>query len=158
MSSKMQLLICLLLFSKASQAQNPPYINSLEQVQGQLPGVQITPNRSEIDAPPKVIIRGYNTWNNNQPLYVIDGMQTDDATLFNSLNPYDIKSVTVLKDASAAVYGARGSNGVILVRTKEAAYIKKNSRKRKKKKRKKKSKKLLNKEIISLHHQGGALP
>ena len=144
MSSKMQLLICLLLFSTASQAQNPPYINSLEQVQGQLPGVQITPNRSEIDAPPKVIIRGYNTWNNNQPLYVIDGMQTDDATLFNSLNPYDIKSVTVLKDASAAVYGARSSNGVILVRTKEAAYKKKkNSRKRKKKKRKNKMKWLI---------------
>lgn len=138
----MKLLISLLLLGTASQAQNPPYINSLEQVQGQLPGVQITPNRSEIDAPPKVIIRGYNTWNNNQPLYVIDGMQTDDATLFNSLNPYDIKSVTVLKDASAAVYGARGSNGVILVRTKEAAYKKeKKSRKRKKKKRKKKSKK-----------------
>ncbi len=142
MFRKMQLLIGLLLLGSVSQAQNPPYVNSLEQVQGQLAGVQITPDRSEIDAAPKVIIRGYNTWNNNQPLYVIDGMQTNDATLFNNLNPYDIQSVTVLKDASAAVYGARGSNGVILVRTKEAAYKKKkNSRKRKKKKRKKKSKK-----------------
>ena len=143
MSRKIQLFISLLLLITASQAQNPPYVNSLEQVQGQLAGVQITPDRSEIDADPKVIIRGYNTWNNNQPLYVIDGMQTDDATLFNNLNPYDIQSVTVLKDASAAVYGARGSNGVILVRTKEAAYKKKkkSSRKRKKKKQKKKSKK-----------------
>ena len=143
MSRKIQLLICLLLLITASQAQNPPYVNSLEQVQGQLAGVQITPDRSEIDAAPKMIIRGYNTWNNNQPLYVIDGMQTNDATLFNNLNPYDIQSVTVLKDASAAVYGARGSNGVILVRTKEAAYKKKkkSSRKRKKKKQKKKSKK-----------------
>ena len=107
------------------------FVNSLEQVQSQLSGVQIIPDRSRMDAPPKVLVRGYNTWNNNQPLYIIDGMQTQDAQIFNSLNPNDIKSVTVLKDASAAIYGSRGSNGVILVRTKEGVY--KNSKKKKKK-------------------------
>ena len=120
----------------ALRSQNPPYINALEQAQGQLPGVNITPNRSQLDAPPKVIIRGYSTWNNNGPLYVIDGVQTEDSGLFNSLNPYDIKSITVLKDASASIYGARGANGVILVKTKEAAYTKKRNKKRKKLKKK----------------------
>ena len=119
-------------------SQNAPFVNSLEQVQSQLSGVQIIPDRSRMDAPPKVLVRGYNTWNNNQPLYIIDGMQTQDAQIFNSLNPNDIKSVTVLKDASAAIYGSRGSNGVILVRTKEG--VNKNSTKKKKKKKKRISK------------------
>ena len=118
-------------------SQNPPYVNVLEQAQGRLTGVNITPNRSQIDAPPKVIVRGYTTWNNNAPLYVIDGVQTADSYLLNSLNPHDIKSITVLKDASAAIYGARAANGVILVRTKEATY---SPRKEKKKKKRKKTK------------------
>lgn len=126
---------------KTSYSQLPPYVNALEQGQGRLSGVQITPNRSQIDAPPKVIVRGYTTWNNNSPLYVIDGVQTTDGSLFNGLNPYDIQSITVLKDASAAIYGVRGANGVIIVRTKEAAYAqkKRNRVKRKHKRNKKQS-------------------
>jgi len=60
-------------------------------------------------------IRGLSTLNNNNPLVVIDGIPGRD---LNSLNPEDIESVTVLKDASAAIYGARAANGVILVQTK----------------------------------------
>lgn len=133
--------IFMVLASAWAWSQSAPFVNSLEQVQSRLPGVQITADRSRIDAPPKVLVRGYNTWNNNQPLYVIDGMQTQDAQLFNSLNPDDIQSVTVLKDGSAAIYGSRGSNGVILVRTKEAAYQSPKKRVQKKKKKRAQKKK-----------------
>jgi len=68
-----------------------------------------------------VVIRGASTFNStpgvNSPLIVIDGVPRDNDIL-SSLNPQDIESVTVLKDASAAIYGARGANGVILVTTK----------------------------------------
>jgi len=60
-------------------------------------------------------VRGTSTLNNNEPLIVIDGIPGRN---LNSLNPSDIESVTVLKDASAAIYGARAANGVILVTTK----------------------------------------
>ncbi|MFP4366049.1 MAG: SusC/RagA family TonB-linked outer membrane protein [Bacteroidales bacterium] len=60
-------------------------------------------------------VRGQSTFNNNNPLIVIDGIPGRD---MNSLNPADIESVTVLKDASAAIYGARAANGVILITTK----------------------------------------
>lgn len=90
--------------------------NSLESLQGQIAGLTITPGY--LGDSPNVIIRGYNTWNNNGPLYVIDGLQTQDAKVFNSINFRNIQSVSVLKDASAAIYGSRGSNGVIIVKTK----------------------------------------
>ena len=90
--------------------------NSLESLQGQIPGLTITPGY--LGDSPNVLIRGYNTWNNNGPLYVIDGLQTQDAKVFNSINFRNIQSVSVLKDASAAIYGSRGSNGVIIVKTK----------------------------------------
>ncbi len=63
----------------------------------------------------KIRIRGNSTLNENQPLIVVDGIPGRD---LNSLNPNDIESVTVLKDASAAIYGSRAANGVILVQTK----------------------------------------
>ncbi len=66
-------------------------------------------------------IRGVSTMNNNNPLIVIDGMITEMGSL-NNLNPADIENVSVLKDAgSAAIYGSRSSNGVILVTTKKGA-------------------------------------
>lgn len=64
-------------------------------------------------------IRGIGTINNSDPLYIIDGMPTDQNGL-ESVNPYDIESIEVLKDAaSGAIYGARAANGVILVTTKK---------------------------------------
>ncbi|MCM1502404.1 MAG: TonB-dependent receptor plug domain-containing protein [Bacteroidales bacterium] len=64
-------------------------------------------------------IRGVNTMGNNSPLVVIDGVPQAEASRMNDINPNDIESVNILKDAgSAAIYGARSSNGVILITTK----------------------------------------
>lgn len=63
-----------------------------------------------------LLIRGKSTFNNNSPLVVIDGVA--DRGSFGRLNPEDIESISILKDASAAIYGARAANGVILVTTK----------------------------------------
>ena len=90
--------------------------NSLESLQGQIAGLTITPGY--LGDSPNVLIRGYGTWNNNDPLYIIDGLQTQDAKVFNSINLRNIQSVSVLKDAAAAIYGSRGSNGVIIIKTK----------------------------------------
>lgn len=66
-----------------------------------------------------ISIRGVNTMGNNTPLVVIDGVPQPDAGRMNDLNPNDIESINILKDAgSAAIYGARSSNGVILITTK----------------------------------------
>src|SRR5690606_4659458 len=62
-------------------------------------------------------IRGQNTMGNNSPLIVVDGVPSLLGGL-DKLNPNDIESVSVLKDASASIYGARAANGVILVKTK----------------------------------------
>ena len=85
-------------------------------LQGQIAGLTITPGY--LGDSPNVLIRGYGTWNNNDPLYIIDGLQTQDTKVFNSINLRNIQSVSVLKDAAAAIYGSRGSNGVIIIKTK----------------------------------------
>ena len=67
----------------------------------------------------KVRIRGFSSFENNDPLYVVDGVPTQD---ISSLNPNDIESISVLKDAGAAsIYGSRASNGVIIVSTKKGS-------------------------------------
>ncbi len=88
-------------------------------LQGQVAGVDITSNSGTPGDPVMVRIRGIGTLNNSNPLFVVDGMMVDD---INFLNPADIESVEVLKDASAtAIYGSRGSNGVIIITTKKGA-------------------------------------
>ncbi len=89
-------------------------------IQGRVPGVVVTQNTGSPGAGVIVRIRGVGSLNsNNQPLYVIDGMPTLDAT---SIAPQDIATLTVLKDASAsALYGSRAANGVILITTKTGA-------------------------------------
>ena len=89
----------------------------MEAFQGQLAGLKITPGKG-VGSSPSVLVRGVNTWNNNDPLFIIDGLQTQDSKIFYSINPKDIKSVSVLKGPSAAIYGSRGANGVIVVKTK----------------------------------------
>ncbi|MBS1490340.1 MAG: TonB-dependent receptor [Bacteroidetes bacterium] len=86
-------------------------------IQGRIPGVVVTQNTGAPGEGVIVRIRGVGSLNsNNQPLYVIDGMPTLDAT---AIAPQDIQTLTVLKDASAsALYGARAANGVILITTK----------------------------------------
>jgi len=89
--------------------------NPLQAMQGQTPGVNITTTSGQPGSSMKVQIRGIGTTGNSAPLYLIDGVGGDISTL----NPADIESVDVLKDAaSAAIYGAQAANGVVLVTTK----------------------------------------
>lgn len=90
---------------------------TLEQaLQGKIAGVYVTPTSGEPGQGAIIRVRGTGTLNNANPIYVIDGMITYDA---NFLNPQDVASVEVLKDASAqAIYGSRGANGVIIITTK----------------------------------------
>jgi len=86
-------------------------------LKGKVSGVQITQSSGQPGSDSKVRIRGVGTVNNSEPLYIVDGMPVDGG--INYLNPTDIQSVEILKDAaSAAIYGARAANGVILVTTK----------------------------------------
>ncbi|WP_222852161.1 TonB-dependent receptor [Olivibacter sp. SDN3] len=90
--------------------------NPMKALQGQVPGMYITGNGAP-SAPATVRIRGVGTLNNNDPLYIIDGVPTKAG--MHELNPADIESMQVLKDASAAsVYGSRAANGVIVITTK----------------------------------------
>lgn len=118
---------------------NRGFQNSVDQlIAGRAPGVQVTQASSEPGGGVTIRIRGANSINaNNEPLYVIDGLPIDNSPVtpgspvvnetarrnpLNALNPNDIESVEILKDASAtAIYGSRGANGVILVTTKKGA-------------------------------------
>ncbi len=93
-----------------------PAVSVVSRMQGQVSGVTVTSaNRPGGDA--TIRIRGVGTINNTEPLFVIDGIPTGPG---NNLNPNDIESISVLKDASsAAIYGSRGANGVILITTKK---------------------------------------
>jgi TonB-linked SusC/RagA family outer membrane protein len=95
--------------------------NALTAMQASTPGVNITQSSSQPGKGFKVNIRGVGTIGNSSPLLIIDGINSgtaDDG--LNGLNPNDIESIDVLKDAaSAAIYGARAANGVILVTTKQ---------------------------------------
>ena len=91
--------------------------NALEAMQSSTPGVQITQSSSQPGKGYKVYIRGIGTTGNSAPLYVIDGVAGGS---LDDINPADIESIDILKDAaSAAIYGARAANGVILVTTKQ---------------------------------------
>lgn len=93
--------------------------NAMDALQGKVNGVQITSGGGP-GTTPKVLIRGVTTVNGTDPLYVVDGMPVGNN--INFLNNNDIESMEVLKDASAAaIYGTRGSNGVILITTKKGS-------------------------------------
>jgi TonB-linked SusC/RagA family outer membrane protein len=87
-------------------------------LQGRAAGVVVTQNSGAPGASPSVIIRGVNSLTNSSPLYVIDGQIWDNGG-YDSVNPNDIESIQVLKDASAGIYGSRSANGVILITTKK---------------------------------------
>ncbi len=93
--------------------------NFTQALQGLAPGLQITANSGNPTAGSTMLIRGIGSINaSNSPLFVIDGMPSPNAD-FASMNPNDIESISILKDASAtSIYGSRGSNGVILITTK----------------------------------------
>ena len=87
-------------------------------LQGKAAGVTVTQNSGAPGKGITVRIRGVGTINNSDPLYVVDGMPSSN---IDYLNPNDIESISILKDASAtAIYGSRGANGVVMVTTKKA--------------------------------------
>jgi len=93
-----------------------PTPNIMNSLQGLLPGLNIQANTGDPGDRPDINIRGFNSVNGGSPLILIDGIQGD----IDRVNPLDVESVTVLKDAaSAAIYGARGAFGVILITTKK---------------------------------------
>ncbi|WP_143306301.1 SusC/RagA family TonB-linked outer membrane protein [Chitinophaga vietnamensis] len=91
-----------------------PSAQVTEQLQGQVSGVTVI-GSGQPGETPQVRIRGVNTFGNNAPLFVVDGVPTTD---ISDLNPNDVANAQVLKDAGAAsIYGARASNGVIIIST-----------------------------------------
>jgi TonB-dependent starch-binding outer membrane protein SusC len=107
----------------AKTIENRPNANAINTLQGQLAGVNITANTGQPGAKSSVVIRGVGTINGNtDPLYVIDGFPSNSDN-FRSINPNDIASVDVLKDAAAiSEFGSRGSNGVIVIKTRKGSY------------------------------------
>lgn len=104
----------------AEQLMNRPVTNALEALQGKAAGVDITTNERP-GSLGTVRIRGNRSLTaSNSPLYVVDGVPLMSDSSIETLNPRDIASIDVLKDASAtAIYGSRGANGVIIVTTKQ---------------------------------------
>ncbi|HWL00074.1 MAG TPA: TonB-dependent receptor [Parapedobacter sp.] len=97
--------------------QDRPVANIGEALQGQASGVQVV-NSGAPGSNVSIQIRGLGSINNSAPLLVIDGVPTD--LPLNALNPQDVETIDILKDASAtAIYGSRGANGVVLISTKK---------------------------------------
>ncbi|MVT07928.1 SusC/RagA family TonB-linked outer membrane protein [Chitinophaga tropicalis] len=111
---------------KTAELKQTPVSNVVQGLQGRVAGVQVTQNSAAPGGNISMRIRGVNSINGtSEPLYVIDGVQlsnsggVNDISSLSLINPNDIESVAVLKDASAtAIYGARGANGVVLITTK----------------------------------------
>ena len=96
-----------------------PITNVTKALEGQTTGVLTTSGSGQPGESASIVIRGYGSINASQdPLYVVDGVPYDGT--LSSINPSDIESMTILKDASAgALYGARGANGVVMITTKQ---------------------------------------
>ncbi|WP_116787903.1 SusC/RagA family TonB-linked outer membrane protein [Flavobacterium psychrotrophum] len=100
---------------EASKQKQPNVVQSL---QGRVPGVRVSTDGSPSGGNTGIVIRGVGTLNNTAPLLVIDGVPTKSG--MHELNPNDIETIQVLKDAaSASIYGSRASNGVIIITTKK---------------------------------------
>lgn len=98
-----------------ASAKRAPVATITEAIQGRTPGVQIL-NSGNPGQSPIINIRGVGSLVGSQPLYVIDGLWTDN---IRDLNPQDVASLTILKDASStSIYGSRGANGVVIITTK----------------------------------------
>ncbi|AEV97198.1 SusC/RagA family TonB-linked outer membrane protein [Niastella koreensis] len=106
---------------KAAQIEGRPVGNVMQALQGLSPSLVIqqrnmNPNNNSMN----INLRGISTFGNNSPLLVIDGVISNDVSDMNNLNPNDIEEISILKDAgSAAIYGSRSANGVILISTKK---------------------------------------
>ena len=104
---------------KSDKLEKRPVANVTKALDGMVAGVQTTSGSGQPGSSSSVVVRGYGSINASQsPLYVVDGIPYDGN--ISAINPNDIESLTVLKDASAgALYGSRGANGVILITTKK---------------------------------------
>ncbi|ALM20468.1 hypothetical protein AAT17_04060 [Nonlabens sp. MIC269] len=107
----------------AKQIQDRPNASAIQRLQGQVPGLIIQTASGQPGANSTIQLRGVSSINGNtEPLIIIDGIPVDEDA-FRTINPLDIESQTVLKDAAAtAIYGNRGANGVIIIKTKGGAY------------------------------------
>lgn len=113
---------------KADQITQGAPMNVATALSGKVAGVQITANGGQIGASQNIVIRGNSSFGSNAPLIVVDGVpiQNDNGTGsginlgsgMNDINPEDIESISVLKGGSAALYGMRAGNGVVLITTK----------------------------------------
>ncbi len=134
----------------AKEIENQPVLNAIEALQGKIPGVIVTPTNGYDSSPFRIEIRGRSTINPNllaEPLFIVDGIPynfSEGSTTnynagpsglphgptinppagglsqFMNINPNDIESITVLKDADAtAIYGSRGADGVVIITTKK---------------------------------------
>ena len=113
--------ICIALLAAAltcSQAQAQTKYNDIfEMIRGKVPGVTV--GQAGPGQMPSIVIRGIGTNSGQtQPLFVVDGVQTDNIA---SINPEDVDSIDIIKDGTSAIYGMQGANGVILITTKSAA-------------------------------------
>ena len=92
--------------------------NMLNSMQGKLAGVQIVTDAAPGGGGSSIVVRGMSSINGGSPLLIVDGIATSEN--MNSINPADIESIQVLKDASSAsIYGSRAANGVIIITTKQ---------------------------------------
>ena len=114
-------------------------VNVANALQGKLAGVQITQAGGAVGASQRILIRGNSSFGSNEPLIVIDGVPMDNSaggqdggdgggwldtgSGINDINPEDIESISVLKGGSAAIYGMRAGNGVILITTKKGSSL-----------------------------------
>ncbi|MGL4292676.1 MAG: SusC/RagA family TonB-linked outer membrane protein, partial [Bacteroidales bacterium] len=103
---------------KADKLENTPAATFEQALQGQTPGLTVLANSGEPSAPASFQIRGINSINaGTTPLFILDGVAISSSD-FSSINPNDIESVSVLKDASStSIYGARAANGVVVITT-----------------------------------------
>ena len=104
---------------KADKIEKRPVANVTKALDGMVAGVQTTSGSGQPGSGVSVVVRGFGSINSSQnPLYVVDGVPYDGN--ISAINPNDIESMTVLKDASAgALYGSRGANGVVMITTKK---------------------------------------
>lgn len=102
----------------AKDLKDIPINSAAQALAGRIAGLEVTAAEGSPDAEVKILIRGGNSiTQDNAPLYIIDGIQSESG--LSGLNPQDIETIDVLKDAaSTAIYGARGANGVVIVTTK----------------------------------------
>ena len=107
----------------AQTIENRPNASFVQTLSGQVAGLNITTSSGQPGAASNINLRGVTSINGNtQPLFIIDNAPVDESN-FRSLNPQDIASISVLKDAGAtAIYGNRGANGVVIIKTRQGSY------------------------------------